>query len=140
MKLFWGIFLVLLTLFIWYNSSLPAETSGYMSAVVAGFIHKLSVTLNITVDGNLEHTLRKLAHFCEFAFLCWTCCRTLEAWGISRRAANGYILFYCLLAAVIDEYIQQFSPGRWASLKDVLLDFSGAFSLWTAYRFWQWSK
>lgn len=140
MKLVWGLILILLTLFIWYNSSLPAVTSGYISGIVAAFIQKLASVLNMSTDGNLEHTLRKLAHFCEFGFLCWVCCRTMEAWFVGKRTANGYILFYCLLVAVIDEYIQQFSPGRWASLKDVLLDFSGAFSLWLTYRCWQWCK
>lgn len=140
MKLLWSLFLILLTLFIWYNSSLPAETSGYISGIVAAFIQKLAGVLQMSTDANLEHTLRKLAHFCEFAFLCWVCCRTLEAWFVGKNTAAGYILLYCLLVAVVDEYIQQFSPGRWASLKDVLLDFSGAFSLWLTYRFWHWCK
>lgn len=140
MKLLWSLLLILFTLFIWYNSSLTADTSGHMSALIAGFIVKLSETFNLPVEGDVEHTLRKLAHFCEFGLLCWLCCRTLEAWFVGKRTANGYILLYCLLAAVIDEYIQQFSPGRWASLKDVLLDFSGAFSLWLTYRCWQWCK
>jgi VanZ family protein len=35
--------------------------------------------------------------------------------------------FVCLATAVIDEFIQYFSPGRSAEVRDVLLDFSGAF-------------
>ena len=140
MKYLWLLLLIIVTLFIWYNSSLPMATSGYISELAAGFIATLGKYANIAFDGNLEHTIRKLAHFSEFAFLCWLCCKSFDAWYVNKKTANGYILFFCLFVGVIDEYIQFFSPGRGSLLKDVLLDFSGAFSMWLAYRCWQFCK
>jgi len=40
----------------------------------------------------------------------------------------------------VDEYIQFFTPGRECRVTDVLLDFSGTFCMWLAYRIWQWTK
>ena len=66
-------------------------------------------------------------------------CRSFSAWGVPKLTATGYILFLALLVAVIDEYIQAFSPGRASRVKDVLLDFSGGFCAWLEYRIWEWS-
>lgn len=93
---------------------------------------------DIWLVGDTEHYIRKLAHFCEFALLGLLLCRSFSAFGVKNFAATGYILFLGLLTAVIDEYIQSFSPGRGSMVKDVLLDFAGVFCAWLEYRIWQW--
>lgn len=73
----------------------------------------------------LEHPLRKIAHFAEYALMGILVFRILycyvEQW--SRR----YILavLWVLLSAAADEMHQYFVPDRWASVSDVLLDTCG---------------
>ena len=95
--------------------------------------------LDIHLAGDVEHHIRKMAHFCEFALLGLLLCHSFSVLGVSNRTATGYILFLALFAAVLDEYIQSFSPGRACRVKDVLLDFSGVFCAWLEYRIWEWS-
>ena len=138
MNYVWLFLTALFTLFIFYNSSLPGYESGHISALVTGFLLHIANFVQITLEGDVEHTVRKLAHFLEFTVLCWLVCKTYVVFGVSNRASDGYILLFCLLVAVIDEYIQLFSPGRASMVKDVLLDFSGALCMWMFYRICQW--
>lgn len=138
MNYVWLFLTALFTLFIFYNSSLPGSVSGNLSAMAAGFIVDIADFLQMSLSGDVEYVLRKLAHFLEFACLSWMVCKTYSSFGVSNRASNGYVLFICLLVAAVDEYIQLFSPGRASMVKDVLLDFSGAFCMWLFYRIYQW--
>lgn len=140
MKYFWLLLAVIMVCLIFFNSSLPMTDSGRMSGWIAHFVLYLGKILHVNLHGNVEHTIRKLAHFCEFAVLAWIWCRIFVCFHVSNRTSNGYILLFCLLTAVIDEYIQMFSLGRSSQVSDVLLDFSGAFCMWLGYRIWQWSK
>ena len=138
MNYVWLILTTLFTLFIFCNSCPQGYESGHLSALAAGFVMHVADFLQISVSGDVEHTLRKLAHFIEFACLSWLICKTYASFGVSNRASNGYILFFCLLVAAVDEYIQLFSSGRTSMVRDVLLDFSGAFCMWLFYRICQW--
>lgn len=139
MRYFWLLLTAALVCFIFYNSSLPARESGQLSGWAAALVTELARLLQLETEGDVEHSIRKLAHFCEFALLGWCMCRTFASFHVSNRASNGYILFLCLLVAAVDEYIQLFSPGRSSRVTDVLLDFSGVFCMWLGYRIWQWS-
>ena len=130
---------VVFTCFILFNSSLDMSVSGKMSSEAADLISGIANALDIRLDGNVEHSLRKLAHFCEFAILGGLWCCTFAAFHVGNRTATGYILLFCLFTAVADEYVQFFTPGRSSQVRDVLLDFSGAFCAWLAYRVLQWS-
>lgn len=140
MKILWLLLTAVFILFIFANSSLPMSDSGRLSATAAAIVMKMGDMVNITFSGDLEHQIRKLAHFIEFAILGWLLCKTYGEFGVARHTGNGYILFIGLLVAVIDEYIQLFSYGRTSQITDVLLDFSGVLCMWLAYRIWQWSK
>lgn len=114
--------LVAILAFIWGNSALPSEESGALSGWVGEFLSKFLPFL--ATEGGL-HFLRKLAHFSEFAalgmVLRWLC-------GMTCRTKPGQFALPVLLgaaAACIDEWIQLFSPGRFCSIWDVLLDCSG---------------
>ena len=140
MRYFWLLLVVVLTAVIFVNSSLPATESGKLSGFVAQFVAQLSQLLDITLTGNVEHTIRKLAHFLEFACLGLLWCKTFASFRVSNRTSTGYILLLCLLTAVTDEYIQLFSLGREGKVMDVLLDFSGAACAWLWYRIVQWCE
>lgn len=140
MRYFWLLLVVVLTAVIFVNSSLPATESGKLSGFVAQFVAQLSQLLDITLKGDVEHTIRKLAHFLEFACLGLLWCKTFASFRVSNRTSTGYILLLCLLTAVTDEYIQLFSLGREGRVMDVLLDFSGAACAWLWYRIVQWCE
>ena len=140
MRYFWLLLVVVLTVVIFVNSSLPATESGKLSGFVAQFVVQLSQLLDIELKGDVEHTIRKLAHFLEFACLGLLWCKTFASFRVSNRTSTGYILLLCLLTAVTDEYIQLFSLGREGRVMDVLLDFSGAACAWLWYRIVQWCE
>ena len=140
MRYFWLLLVVVLTAVIFVNSSLPATESGKLSGFVAQFVAQLSQLLDITLKGDVEHTIRNLAHFLEFACLGLLWCKTFASFRVSNRTSTGYILLLCLLTAVTDEYIQLFSLGREGKVMDVLLDFSGAACAWLWYRIVQWCE
>ena len=140
MRYFWLLLAVVVTAVIFVNSSLPATESGKLSGFVAQFVAQLSQLLDITLKGDVEHTIRKLAHFLEFACLGLLWCKTFASFRVSNRTSTGYILLLCLLTAVTDEYIQLFSLGREGKVMDVLLDFSGAACAWLWYRIVQWCE
>ena len=140
MRYFWLLLVVVLTVVIFVFSSLPATESGKLSGFVAQFVAQLSQLLDITLKGDVEHTIRKLAHFLEFACLGLLWCKTFASFRVSNRTSTGYILLLCLLTAVTDEYIQLFSLGREGRVMDVLLDFSGAACAWLWYRIVQWCE
>ena len=140
MRYFWLLLVVVLTAVIFVNSSLPATESGKLSGFVAQFVAQLSQLVDIELKGDVEHTIRKLAHFLEFACLGLLWCKTFASFRVSNRTSTGYILLLCLLTAVTDEYIQLFSLGREGKVMDVLLDFSGAACAWLWYRIVQWCE
>ena len=104
-------------LFIWGNSLLPAS----VSAAISGWLHGA-----LTGDGaGGDGVLRKIAHFTEFAFLggllCWLFIKQQEGKG------TAFLLsFACgLFAAITDELLQHFSPGRSPQVLDVCIDTAG---------------
>lgn len=139
MKYFWFLLAACFMGIIFYNSLLPLRQSSQLSGWVTALTQLLAQHLDIRLTGDVEHHIRKLAHFCEFALLGLLLCHSFSALGVSNRTATGYILFLALFAAVLDEHIQSFSPGRASRVKDVLLDFSGVFCAWLEYRIWEWS-
>ena len=140
-KLIWLLLLIVVVAFIFYNSSLPAVQSDGASRLLASYIQGFANTLHIHLPTtNLNHDLRKLAHLFEFFMLGLILCNTYREFHVSRRAATGYIFFLSLAVAVVDEYIQLFSPGRSGMISDILLDFGGAFVGWLAYEVWQWCR
>lgn len=140
MKYFWLLLALAMTCLIFFNSAQTMMVSGKLSGWAAQVVYSVSGVLQLHLSGNVEHTIRKLAHFCEFAVLAWLWCQTFAYFHAGNRMANGYVLLFCLLTAVIDEYIQLSSMGRSSQVSDVLLDFSGSFCMWLGCRIWQWSR
>lgn len=101
--------------FIWGNSCMNGEASGAVSDGLGAWLAKVFGEVSITV-------IRKLAHFSEFAALGFLLQWQRILW--SRKSAAEPILFG-LLAAMADETIQLFTPGRASMVTDVWIDFGG---------------
>ena len=73
----------------------------------------------------MEHPVRKMAHFSEYAcmgallFLLWS------QWIRQGWVLRILVTVWVLLSAAADEFHQYFVPGRYASVADVLLDTCG---------------
>lgn len=113
--------LLLLNLcFIFYNSLQGEAASDARSDALHDYLEGFLGSLTLLVE-----TLRKFAHFLEFAafgFLLTLCLRLCTP---DVRTYFPWVLLAGLLTACADETIQFFVPGRSSELKDVWIDFSG---------------
>jgi len=119
-------FTIIWTAFIFYNSLQDANES---SSATYAFIRYIAPLLNIfSIDTNSQyfgHFIRKLAHFTEFTIQSVLINITFIKYRVKMKKFYIYTLFFGLLTAVTDEFIQLFSDGRSSQVSDVLLDFSG---------------
>lgn len=90
--------------FIWGNSMLP----GSDSAAVSGFVGELLAKIFGPKVLEAAFFLRKLAHFTEFSILGGVLAWNAGLWPVSSSVP----VLTGLLAAMADETIQLFSPGR----------------------------
>lgn len=118
-----GVLLVLNLCFIWGNSLMSRESSHGMSMGVLELLPPFVRQLFPDVE-SLEHVLRKMAHFSEFACLGALSCGQLALWRKLSLHPVLHVLSAGFAAAAIDETIQVFS-NRGSQLQDVWLDFSG---------------
>lgn len=116
--------------FIFGNSLQSREASGTASGFVSTILKTILDPNDQLSAEKLEHFVRKLAHFTEFFWLGMSVCGVLAGLvGGDRPLLSscpvGSGLFFLLLIAVCDEWIQSFT-GRGPSVQDVVLDFGGA--------------
>ncbi len=97
---------------IFGQSLLPAEISGAESGAL---LSRLGASLMPLTSW----TLRKIAHFSEFAVL-----GLLLAQCLPARPLHS--MFGALLCALCDETIQLFVRGRSGQVRDIWIDFAGA--------------
>ncbi len=110
--------------FIWGHSCMPASASGAESGSVVTFMQPLFGWLGLSglPPETLDHLVRKLAHFSEFAILGFQIRLLIgrrELIGFARSFVSGFFV------AFVDESIQLFAPGRSGEIKDVWLDACG---------------
>ena len=117
-----GILLTAILAFIWGNSAMPGEASGALSGWVGALLGKIAPFL--TTETGL-HILRKAAHFSEFAALGMVLSWLFGMVSRHKGWQHGLPLICGAATACIDETIQIFSPGRYCSIFDVLIDCSG---------------
>ncbi len=124
-KLIYLVITILIIVFIFYNSMQNGEHSSNTSTAVLMFVNNLinMIGLSFELSG---HFIRKLAHFIEFFTLGIFLMLTFEAFTNKVFGILWGPMFFSTFIPVIDEFIQIYSPGRTSSVKDVLLDFSGA--------------
>ena len=114
---------ILVTLWIFYNSSKDFVASHSDSNKITDIIDKYTITEKLPVK---EHFIRKSAHLIEFGLLgSVLTVLTILAKVNFKKAMGGCILLYVLAVAVTDEFIQSMSD-RTSSVADIFLDFSGA--------------
>lgn len=95
MKYLWFFLTACLVGIIYYNSSLPLKQSSEISGWFAALTQLLAQHLDIHLAGDVEHHIRKMAHFCEFALQL----------GADRRPAAAF----CLLQSIGTEKINAFA-------------------------------
>jgi len=114
---------VLVTAFIFSNSLKDATASTVSSNRIVGFFDRILNFLDINIStGFLVLLVRKSAHITEFFAQSVMIANSFKS-KYSKRIV--YILFFGLLTACTDEFLQMFSDGRSAEVVDVFIDFSG---------------
>ncbi|MDN4095896.1 VanZ family protein [Brevibacillus agri] len=78
--------------------------------------------------GFIEFFLRKGTHFTVFALLAFSFYRVFSH-RLAFAVALPWSAFCSLLAAVLDEWHQTFTPDRTGMVNDVLLDLSGSVTM-----------
>jgi len=116
--------LVLLLLFIFGNSLLPPDLSWKLTGAVQSAAEELLPleAADIALARRSGYTLRKLAHFSEYALLGLLLGALLAVYAKHDRLPAALLLG--LLTALLDETVQRFT-GRTSSVLDVWLDFAG---------------
>lgn len=122
---------------IFLFSAKPADSSNESSKTIANLVLDISESLNIMdeplqepereyVLDYINHVVRKLAHFTEFAILALAV--EFHNWIQKRKGARLILLSIgiTVLYAASDEFHQLFVPGRSGEVKDVLIDSAGA--------------
>ena len=102
-------------LVIWGHSCLPAAQSGAESGALLVVVQDLLPRMT-------DHVLRKCAHFAEYAVLG---ALTAAALRTSAHFSWPRALLPGPFAALCDETIQLFVPGRSGQIADVWLDTQG---------------
>ena len=102
-------------LVIWGHSCLPAAQSGAESGALLVVVQDLLPRMT-------DHVLRKCAHFAEYAVLG---ALTAAALRTSAHFSRPRALLPGPFAALCDETIQLFVPGRSGSPVDVCIDLAG---------------
>ena len=128
--------------FVFYMSDQPAVDSTEMSMeivdqIVRFFVpgyDQMDAAAQLAAAKGVEHIVRKVAHFCEYALL------GLLAFNLVRRIARaqgpkpsflsrfGTVVAWAgtTAYAVTDEIHQMFVPGRACMVGDVVIDSAGA--------------
>ena len=141
MRKLYGIAALAFTGFIFYNSSLPAPVSDENSYYFVNLISWINAFLDKPVPlEEMNHYIRKTAHFTEYFVQALLLCNAFQTDRADRKNSHACILLLSLMTAVLDEYIQLFSPGRSGQVTDIMLDFSGGLSGWLAYQLWKWIR
>ena len=117
--------LILILIFIWGNSCLPASVSKAFSDLVRNLLAPIFGWGPANPSATGHSILRKAAHLTEF--FCLGSCLSWLTWMIYRRKAGIFLLplLAGFLTACIDETIQCFVPGRGPGWLDVGIDTLG---------------
>ena len=138
MRKLYGAAALALTGLIFFNSCLPAPVSDEASYFFVNLVAGINTFLDKPVPlPEMNHYIRKAAHFTEFFMQALLLCNVFHADRTDRRNPHACILLLSLMTAVLDEYIQLFSPGRSGQVTDIMLDFSGAFTGWLVFQLWK---
>lgn len=123
-KVIFTAIIVLVVVFIFYNSSRIGTVSGALSQNVTTLFNQALSRLGIGFTfTNL--IVRKLGHLAEFCLLGFWLMLGLRVYTRRTVAFIAWPLLAGLAIAVGDEFLQSFIPGRTSSVIDVAIDFAG---------------
>lgn len=112
--------------FIWHNSMQSASISDARSIAVMEFVRKVAAHLGWQHPAEItNHIVRKAAHVFEYFLLGNGLCLLSCFLAYFRRHRFLFTMALGIIIASIDEWIQLFSPGRGAQLRDVGIDSIG---------------
>ena len=92
--------------------------------VFGDYNEPLSEEQEVQVE-NVQHIIRKLAHFTIYAILGLLLMSLAETFDFTNKKRIILSLLVGILYASLDEFHQSFIPGRTAAVTDVLIDTSG---------------
>ena len=114
---------------IFYLSHQPAAVSSELSSEITEVIIEIIETVAPNTQfefGNLNHLVRKNAHFFAYLILGLLTINALRRNGIFGIRSLVIALVISILYAISDEVHQLFVPGRSGEVRDVLIDTAGA--------------
>ena len=85
----------------------------------------LSVVIPAGEVDEAEAVIRKLAHFTEYMLVGLLSLWIWLLWKAKRLRCSAFVLAQLVISASLDEFHQYFVPGRYASIRDVLIDTAG---------------
>lgn len=106
-----------------FSSQKANESKGvstYVTEKVYIVVEKISPKKNLITFNDMEHYIRKMAHFSIYMILGFLILNALDNKDIK------FVLIICILYAISDEFHQSFVPGRGPQLKDVFIDTAGS--------------
>lgn len=136
-KVFTAISLILLIAVYCMIFALSAdygEESSNISRAVTGLFWRMYYSLFlgegygeaviVAVDST-EDIVRKIAHFMEYMAVGFLSFSIVVMWSDRLRRWFLIVFGQLVISAALDEFHQHFVPGRYASIKDVLIDTAG---------------
>lgn len=126
--------LLFVYIMIFCFSSESAEESSALSRAVMDFLVDMYYKLMggggevVVVDPQavpLEKIIRKAAHFAEYMAVGFLSFGIAVLWIKKLWYGVGLVMLQLLISGALDELHQYFVPGRYASVKDVMLDTAG---------------
>ncbi len=131
---FWFFIICMIYGMIFSFSAQDGDTSGGLSHEISVQCvelwdkvggHGWTAALKAEIAEDMEHPIRKLAHFAEYALLAFAFFQLAKHWGVINRKILIGIFLVIFISAIGDEIHQYFVPGRWCSPVDVLIDSAG---------------
>lgn len=128
------ILLMALYSLIFFFSAEDGESSSGVSNKVTEFICHIYYKMIGSGGGGgavqetalpLEAIIRKLAHFLEYMCVGLLSYSLVVVWHRPGKLGGLAVILQIVLSAGLDEFHQSFIPGRYASLKDVVIDTAG---------------
>jgi VanZ family protein len=121
--------LFLYTMFI-FSMSIDKQSNERTLAASRVITSKINISKQDTLDyettiRKVNFVLRKGAHFLLYFFFAAIISLVAIKFGATFSEAAGYILFFCLLVANLDEFIQNYM-NRTSQVGDCLIDLAGA--------------
>src|SRR5947208_11276187 len=103
-------------------------STEHTSRIIGPFLHWLFPTISPLTVLRVQFFMRKLAHVSEYAVLAVLLYRAFVHTALKGRRAfsAGVVLLLCAAYAATDEFHQSFVRSRTVSLRDVMMDISGA--------------